>query len=149
MATNGWDEESIKKVKEKIAGARKTSILGNLVQMRAKGSTNPRDRGMNKTEAKYARYLEQEKQAGRIADYWFEAWKIRIADNCTWLPDFVVIDCDGFLSWRDTKVWWAKAGKVGITEDANVKMKAVAEKYPQVRVIATWEREDVWHEMEF
>lgn len=118
-------------------------------QPSARGVTEPRDRGMNKTEAKYARHLQGEKEAGRINAYWYEGWKIRIADNCYWTPDFVVIDCDGFVEWHDCKAYWRKAGKVGITDDAAVKMKAAAEIYPQVKVLATWEQDGIWKQRIF
>lgn len=135
------------RVKEK--SGRPSSILGEVVQVRAKGSVKPRDRGPNKTEAEYARHLEQEKQAGRILAYWYEPWKIRIADTCTWTPDFVVMDSDGLIEWHDTKSWWTKAKKVGIEEDALIKMKAAAEMYPQFKVLATWKRDGVWEQRVF
>ena len=141
--------DDIKALQERIrekAKKRPSSILGEAFDpppTKAKGNTKPRERSMNKTEAEYATYLQGEKEAGRIVAFWFEAWKIRIADNCTWLPDFVVIDCDGYVEWQDTKAWWKKANKLGITDDAVVKMKAVAELYPQIKVVATWKQDGV------
>jgi hypothetical protein len=145
----GIDPEAFKALQKRVATSanRPSSILGEVVK--AKGKTKPRVRGQNKTEAEYSRHLEAEKQAGRISAYWYEAWKIRIADNCTWTPDFVVIDCDGMIEWHDTKSWWEKAKKVGIEEDALIKMKAVAEMYPQFKVLATWKRGGVWEQRVF
>jgi hypothetical protein len=144
---SGWSEEDLKKARERITGASTPKSPDKLVM--AKGKVQARDRGMNKTEVKYAQHLQREKEAGRISAFWFEAWKIRIADNCTWLPDFVVIDSDGMIEWHDTKAWWKKANKLGITDDAVVKMKAVAEIYPQVKVAATWEIDGIWHQRVF
>ena len=45
----------------------------------AKGRLKPGQ--MNKTEAAYAQFLESEKQAGRVAAYWFESLKLKIADG--------------------------------------------------------------------
>ena len=133
----------------RIAGNKPSAVLGEVVKVRAKGKTTPRPRTMNKVEARYSLYLEKEKAAGRISAFWFEAWKIRLSDTCTWTPDFVVIDCDGMIEWRDTKAWWAKANKVGIEEDSLVKMKTAAEMYPQFKVLATWERDGVWEQRVF
>ncbi len=147
--------DEIKALQERIrekAKKRPSSILGELVEVpptKARGNTKPRVRGMNKTESEYSRHLETEKQAGRISAYWYEPWKIRIADNCTWTPDFVVIDCDGMIEWHDTKSWWAKAKKVGIEEDALIKMKSIADIYPQFKVLATWKRDGVWEQRVF
>lgn len=119
------------------------------IRVRAKVPTEPRDRGMNKTEKAYLRHLEHRKHLGAISTYWYEPWKIRIADNCTWTPDFVVINADGTIEWHDTKSWWAKAKKVGIEEDALIKMKATAEMYPQFKVLATWFKDGVWEQRVF
>ena len=40
--------------------------------------------------------------------------------------------------------YWKKAGKVGITEDANVKVKVVAEQYPWFVFQTTWEQGGGW-----
>lgn len=117
--------------------------------VRARVSTEPRDRGQNKTERAYAQHLENLKRTGAISAYWYEPWKIRIADNCTWTPDFVVINADGTIEWHDTKSWWAKAKKIGIEEDALIKMKATAEMYPQFKVLATWLKDGVWEQRVF
>lgn len=117
--------------------------------VKAKVPTEPRDRQMNKTERLYSRHLDHLKQIGHISAYWYEPWKIRIADNCTWTPDFVVINTDGTIEWQDTKSWWAKAKKVGIEEDALIKMKAAAEMYPQFKVLATWFKDGVWEQRVF
>ena len=81
---------------------------------------------MNKTEAAYAQFLESEKQAGRVAAYWFESLKLKIADGKCWLtPDFLILRPDGSLELHDTK------GSTAVfMDDAKVKMKVAASQYP-------------------
>lgn len=44
---------------------------------------------MNRTEAAYRDYLEQQKNAGLILKYWFERFTWKIASNrCSYTPDF-------------------------------------------------------------
>ena len=111
----------------------------------AKANLAPHDRGMNKTETKFSHRLEALKRAGTIADWRFEALKFRLADMTTYTPDFLVIGIDGSITLIDTKAYWKKAGKVGITEDANVKIKVVAEQYPWFAFQTTWEQGGDWH----
>ncbi|MCM1128970.1 MAG: hypothetical protein NC211_03695 [Alistipes senegalensis] len=79
---------------------------------------------MNKTEAEYARYLEQQKQAGIIAFYRFEGMKFRLADNTFYTPDFAVMLADGTLEMHEVKGYWQ--------DDARVKIKVAADQYPVV-----------------
>ena len=81
---------------------------------------------MNKTEAAYAQFLESEKQAGRVAAYWFESMKLKIADGKCWLtPDFLILRPDGSLELHDTK-----GSPAVFMDDAKVKMKVAASQYP-------------------
>lgn len=77
---------------------------------------------MNKTEAAYAAYLELQKKAGLIADYRFEAVKLRLADKTFYTPDFVVLAPDGTLEMHEVKGFWE--------EDARVKIKVAAAQFP-------------------
>lgn len=77
---------------------------------------------MNKTEAAYARKLEQEKMAGEIAWYKFEALKVRLADNTFYSPDFLVMRANGELEAHEVKGFWA--------DDARVKIKVAASLFP-------------------
>ena len=146
MATNGWSEEAIKKVTERIAGS-KAAVSGSLVPtVKAKGKTKPRDRGMNKTEAEYSRYLATRQDVGWQA---FEPIKFRLADNTSYCPDFMTMDHEGGIRFIDTKAWWASSKKVGVTEDSMVKMKVVAEMYPMFAFLMTWKKDGIWHERVF
>lgn len=77
---------------------------------------------MNKTEAAYAAYLDAQKKAGLIADYRFEAVKLRLADKTFYTPDFVVLAPDGVLEMHEVKGFWE--------EDARVKIKVAAAQFP-------------------
>lgn len=77
---------------------------------------------MNKTEAAYAQYLELQKRAGEILWYSFEAIKLRLADKTFYTADFAVMAKDGVLEMHEVKGFWE--------DDARVKIKVAADKYP-------------------
>jgi len=77
---------------------------------------------MNKTEQSYAGCLDQLKHAGKILWYSFEAIKLRLADNTFYTPDFAVMAADGVIELHEVKGFW--------TDDARVKIKVAAEKFP-------------------
>lgn len=136
-------------MRKRIAAGAKPSPVVEAVIPSAKGKTAPRDRGMNGTEAKYAKHLKAEMIAGRILWFDFECMKLRLADKCFYHPDFMVMDADGHIIFADTKALWKSIGKPGITEDALIKMKGVAEKYPMFTFKATWEQDGIWKERIF
>jgi hypothetical protein len=78
---------------------------------------------MNKTEARYAKYLEQRKEAGEIVWFKFEGIKFRLADNTFLTPDFAIMLFDGHIVAHDVKGGY-------ITDDSKVKMKVAADIYP-------------------
>ncbi len=77
---------------------------------------------MNKTEAAYAKLLEEMKYAGEVAWYRFEGVKLRLADNTFFTVDFAVMLKDGTLEMHEVKGF--------MTDDANVKIKVAADMYP-------------------
>lgn len=115
-----------------------------MVGVKAKANLTPRRSTMNKGEAQYAQVLEAEKRAGRITDYRFEGVKLRLADNTHLTMDFLVIDCDGFVQLHDVKALWSH-GKVGVQEDANIKIKVAASQYPYFQFLTAWkEKNGTW-----
>lgn len=87
---------------------------------------------MNKLEAKYADFLETRKQAGEIISWRFEEIKFRLADKTWLLPDFQIMLSDGSIEYHETKGF--------MQEDANVKLKAVADKYREYRwILVRWD----------
>jgi hypothetical protein len=77
---------------------------------------------MNKTEAAYDAHLRLRKLAGEIAWYKFEPFKLRLADNTFYSPDFGVMLADGTVECHEVKGFWQ--------DDARVKIKVAAELHP-------------------
>ena len=109
---------------------------------------------MNKTEKRYADYLEIRKKAGEILEYRFEPFKIRLAASTFYTPDFMVVlgavvvggctintvrvglDADEWtadeliaIELHEVKTEWKGRG-VHWEDDARVKIKVAAEMYP-------------------
>lgn len=78
---------------------------------------------MNKTERRYADKLEALKRNGEIIDWYFEAVKFRLANNCYYTPDFMIIDNTNVICFEEIKGGY-------IMEDSLIKWKTVSEKYP-------------------
>lgn len=77
---------------------------------------------MNQTEADYARYLDLLRASGDVVWYKFEGFKLRLADNTFYTPDFAVMICNGELQCHEVKGHWQ--------DDARVKIKVASELYP-------------------
>ena len=102
---------------------------------------------MNKTERRYSELLAARKAAGEIADWWFEPVKLRLADKCFLTIDFMVQQNDGLLELHDVKARWSN-GQVG-RDDARIKLKVAAEKYPFRVLAAVYDRRTDWTYEEF
>ncbi len=152
MGLSQKDIDEMRKTVEK-GGSRRTAPVFEVVipvmTVKAIGKTEPRERPMNKTEAKYAVRLEAMRSQGRILRYRFEAVKLRLADRTYLTMDFMVQLPGGLIEFHDVKAYWKKAGRVGIEEDANVKMKVAAEQYPEWTFKAVWEKGGDWQEKVF
>ncbi|NYT38888.1 DUF1064 domain-containing protein [Allopusillimonas soli] len=80
---------------------------------------------MNKTETAYSQLLQSRQHAGEILWYAFEGIKLRLADKTFLTVDFAVMDADGYLQMVDVK------GAAHLfSDDAKVKMKVAAERFP-------------------
>lgn len=78
---------------------------------------------MNKLEEKYAAHLEIQRQAGQIVFWRYESVKFRLADRTWYNPDFYLMRPDGSIEIHETKGF--------MQDDANVKIKATAEQFPE------------------
>ena len=87
-----------------------------------KPSIDQPKRGMNKWETEYAAELENQKRAGLITDWKFEAIKLRLADTAYYKPDFLVISVTGQPEYHEVKGHWREA--------ALVRFKVAADLYP-------------------
>lgn len=128
-------------------GVRKP-VAAVLTEVAARGKQKNPANAPNKTERRYGHFLEGEKQAGRILYYKFGSVKLRLADECTYTADYLVMMSDGVLELHDVKAFYKSTGKPGITDDSLAKMKLAAELFP-IPVKAVWEQDGVWKYREF
>jgi hypothetical protein len=88
---------------------------------------------MNKTEALFSVTALHGRSHG------FEEITLRLGDDCRYTPDFWAIGADEVLEFHEVKGFWR--------DDAKVKIRVAAEKFPQFRFFAwrhikgTWQRE--------
>lgn len=92
---------------------------------------------MNKLEAAYAAELDRRVKSGEVVKWWYESFRVRLADKTWYTPDFAVILADGAVEYHEVKGFWE--------EDARVKIKVFAEQYPFV-VRAITSVKGLWHE---
>lgn len=82
---------------------------------------------MNKTESEYANFLKSQVIAGSIQSYIFEGYTLKLANDTRYTPDFMVLTNDGVMQFHEVKGYW--------TDDAKVKVKVAAEKFPHQFII--------------
>lgn len=87
---------------------------------------------MNKLEAEYARVLDAQRAAGEIQGYMFERVTLKLADNCRYTPDFMVLLSDDTIRFAEVKGFWR--------DDARVKIKVAAAQLPMFEFIAVRKR---------
>ena len=97
---------------------------------------------MNGTEAKYAELLHMRTLTGEVILWHFEAMKFKIAEQCLFIPDFAVWLSDGTMDIVDVK------GGI-ISDDALVKIKAAADKFPQFTWAIEQYKKKAWIRREF
>lgn len=122
--TTRWTEADIKRKGLKVSNSTplKPPKSVELKQPPAFALGRMKQGKMNKTEAAYAKYLEVQKQFGHVMEYWFEPMNLRLADKCFFKVDFMVLTKSLQLECHEVKGWW--------TDDAKVKIKAAATKFP-------------------
>lgn len=90
---------------------------------------------MNKLESLYAAALVQRIHSGEVYWYSFEGIKLKLADKTFYTPDFFVMLITGELECHEVKGFWE--------DDARVKIKVAAEKFP-FRFKAVKKSKDGW-----
>jgi hypothetical protein len=107
-----------------------------------KKKLNPRGRHedgkMNKSEQFYSTALDLRKKAGEIKNWKFEAIKLKLADRCTYTPDFNVEMANGDLVMVEVKKVWKGHNAPHFEDDAVVKIKVAAELFPWFIFYASW-----------
>ena len=129
---NGWTKDDVERVaanstvrKNRTVVAANHSIgciIGGRVLAKGNRGTFHKSGEMNKTEAAYAAYLDGLKKDCLIADYRFEAVKLRLADKTFYTPDFMVLMPDFSFEMHEVKGFWE--------DDARVKIKVAAAQFP-------------------
>jgi hypothetical protein len=121
-----------------------SAVMEQPAPLKAKGVVHEPGR-MNKGEAQYADHLEIRRRAGEIADYRYEAVKLRLADRTYYTPDFMVMLKDGTIEFHEVKATWS-TGKAGFKEDARVKIKVAAEQFPMFAFVVVNKVKNTWNE---
>lgn len=88
---------------------------------------------MNKTETRYANILQGYQLAGVILKYEFEAITFRLGDRVRYTPDFLVELPNRVIEIHEVKGAY-------IWEDARVKVKVAAAKFPFKFILAQWKK---------
>jgi hypothetical protein len=134
MKTRGlvFDEATLKKM-----GAIKRKTGGNM-KNKAPNTTNDlsifkdiqnrkrrvKEKGMNKTELEFSKILDKAQEDGDILRWQFEEVSLKIAPSTRYIPDFIAVLPSGY--------WQVFEIKGHLEDDAAVKFKAAAEKYPEI-----------------
>jgi hypothetical protein len=79
--------------------------------------------GMNKTETAHAADLELRKRIGEIQDYRWQPLRLKLAPDCTYEPDFLVLMADSSIEFHEVKGGF-------ITDDGMVKVRVAAQLFP-------------------
>lgn len=93
---------------------------------------------MNQTESAYEHHLRKRQLVGEIAWYRFEGLTLRLAERCSYTPDFVVMCADGQIELHEVK-----GSRAIFHDDARVKVRVAAEQFP-FRLIAVYPRDRVF-----
>lgn len=118
-----WTREDLARKGLKVTGNQALKEVKKIIKQPASFALGRMKAGkMNKTEAAYANYLETLKFTGDVLWYEFEPVNLRLADKCFYAVDFMVMLKSGQLECHEVKGYW--------TDDALVKIKAAAEKFP-------------------
>jgi len=83
-----------------------------------------REKKMNKTELAFSKILDKAKIEGEILRWNFEEISLKIGPNTRYIPDFVAVMPNG--RWQVFEI------KGHLEDDAAVKFKTAAEKYPEI-----------------
>lgn len=97
---------------------------------------------MNKTELAYSLHLNALKNAGECVWWAFEGIGLRLAEKCFYYPDFLVMKADGLIEIHEVKGRGSN-GHYRAEDDAKVKIKVCAEKYP-FPVVVVWPKQGGW-----
>ena len=90
--------------------------------VKAKALPPAKPRGMNKLEQRMHERLSAMLASGAIAWFGYECLTFKLAGDCRFTPDFIVINLDGSIEAIETKGFFR--------DDAKVKTKVAARQFP-------------------
>lgn len=96
-----------------------------------------RGRQMNRTEARYAEYLETLRLAGLVRRYEYEPMTLHLAPGVRWRPDFRVQLADGTVEVHEVKGRSSKTGRWHATTEGRQKIRLGAALHP-FPVVVVW-----------
>lgn len=134
--SQNWTPEQLAEHNRRHPGHRPYPEPAIAAPPKAKGA--PREpRGMNKTERAYSAHLDLEKRIGAIRWWRYEGMTLRLADDCRFTADFLVMMADGRYELHDCKVLHRGATRAHIEDDALVKLRTAAEQF-EITVKVVW-----------
>lgn len=137
-----WTLDDIKSKGLKVGGtATNKPAIPQTSKQRYEALGRMKVRAMNKTESAYCKYLEIKKQQGEVIWYEFEPMNLRLADKCFYKVDFLILTKDFQLEVHEVKGGF-------ITDDALVKIKTAAAKFPFKFIIVQLKNKE-WSIREF
>jgi predicted nuclease of restriction endonuclease-like RecB superfamily len=89
---------------------------------KARGKEKDPRGGMNRTESEFWEFLLALKNGGRISNFVFERYTLKLAERTNYTPDFCVFHLDGLMEFVEIKGFWR--------DDARVKFKVAADRFP-------------------
>lgn len=87
---------------------------------------------MNKTEQAYSDHLEMLKQTGFVLWFEFEGVTFKVAKDCRYTPDFIVMTSARELECHEVKGFWR--------DEARAKIKMAADKFHPFRFISVMQK---------
>ena len=92
---------------------------------------------MNQLESRYAEHLEARRLAGEIVRYDYELVAFKLAHDCRYHPDFMVMLADGTIEFHETKGF--------MRGDADVKLRVAAAQTPFIFRLITRSKDGAWN----
>jgi hypothetical protein len=91
---------------------------------------------MNKTESAFSDHLRMQEIEGTVLCHRFEGVTLKIANDCRYTPDFMVMGVGGEITFYEVKGFWR--------DDARVKIKVAARTFPEFRFIGVQKKGQHW-----
>jgi hypothetical protein len=119
---------SLEEYNKRQRKGRGSTLKATKTRTTAKPRPRPTPGAMNKTEALFeTSFIKPKLYTGEFCEYGFESIKLRLAKTTFYTPDFYVVTPNEIIIYEVKGHW---------EDDARVKIKVAADKYPCFRFIA-------------